>query len=317
MGEACKFQPRPVSSFPLILWRSLLVSLFVPDKVEVSVRIMGTTVITLDDVRALELKEEQEESILAMLGIIGTFLNLFVIVFVYIYTTLWSCQRKGFSQSSSNQTGGKLRNRGQRTSLDGDRQVLPWMPSPHREVGGWTEWLRMMMIMMMKKKKPYCQITAMSQGDNKWLGDAVDVKKTPCWTDKPITMDREGIRTLCWSTSTFSRWTNWKNWCFSFSLYLTWNVLDLVIVWRASTCHREKQNQWQLGTATEMATGCPPGAKTATEVLCGGNNEAALYRQMNSSHDCSLSLCSTNRYDTSPRCWGWHSRNHLNMEVFL
>lgn len=50
---------------------------------------MGTTVITLDDVRALELKEEQEESILAMLGIIGTFLNLFVIVFVYIYTTLW------------------------------------------------------------------------------------------------------------------------------------------------------------------------------------------------------------------------------------
>lgn len=50
---------------------------------------MGTTVVTLDDVRALEVKEEQEESILAMLGIIGTFLNLFVIVFVYIYTTLW------------------------------------------------------------------------------------------------------------------------------------------------------------------------------------------------------------------------------------
>lgn len=50
---------------------------------------MGTTVITLDDVRELELKEEQEESILAMLGIIGTFLNLFVIVFVYIYTTFW------------------------------------------------------------------------------------------------------------------------------------------------------------------------------------------------------------------------------------
>lgn len=50
---------------------------------------MGTTVVTLDDVRALEVKEEQEESILALLGIIGTFLNLFVIVFVYIYTTLW------------------------------------------------------------------------------------------------------------------------------------------------------------------------------------------------------------------------------------
>lgn len=49
---------------------------------------MGTTVITLEDVQTLEVKEEQEESILAMLGIIGTFLNLFVIVFVYIYTTL-------------------------------------------------------------------------------------------------------------------------------------------------------------------------------------------------------------------------------------
>lgn len=49
---------------------------------------MGTTVVTLEDVQALEAKEEQEESILAMLGIIGTFLNLFVIVFVYIYTTL-------------------------------------------------------------------------------------------------------------------------------------------------------------------------------------------------------------------------------------
>lgn len=49
---------------------------------------MGTTVITLDDVQALEAKVEQEESILALLGIIGTFLNLFVIVFVYIYTTL-------------------------------------------------------------------------------------------------------------------------------------------------------------------------------------------------------------------------------------
>lgn len=55
---------------------------------ELSISTMGTTVITLDDVRALELKEEQEESFLALLGIVGTFLNLFVIVFVYIYTTL-------------------------------------------------------------------------------------------------------------------------------------------------------------------------------------------------------------------------------------
>lgn len=50
---------------------------------------MGRTVLTPEDVRQLEVKEEQEESILAMLGIVGTFLNLFVIVFVYIYTTLW------------------------------------------------------------------------------------------------------------------------------------------------------------------------------------------------------------------------------------
>lgn len=62
---------------------------------------MGTTVITLEDVQALEVKEEQEESILAMLGIIGTFLNLFVIVFVYIYTTLWgSKQNKDFLKFS-------------------------------------------------------------------------------------------------------------------------------------------------------------------------------------------------------------------------
>ncbi|XP_072842727.2 protein TUNAR [Pogona vitticeps] len=33
-------------------------------------------------------KESKEESILAMLGIIGTILNLIVIIFVYIYTTL-------------------------------------------------------------------------------------------------------------------------------------------------------------------------------------------------------------------------------------
>ncbi|KAG7222243.1 hypothetical protein INR49_016401 [Caranx melampygus] len=57
-------------------------------RLRLSVWIMGTTVVTLEDVQALEAKEEQEESILAMLGIIGTFLNLFVIVFVYIYTTL-------------------------------------------------------------------------------------------------------------------------------------------------------------------------------------------------------------------------------------
>ncbi|XP_074147469.1 protein TUNAR isoform X1 [Sminthopsis crassicaudata] len=38
--------------------------------------------------RGSQEKENKEESILAMLGIIGTILNLIVIIFVYIYTTL-------------------------------------------------------------------------------------------------------------------------------------------------------------------------------------------------------------------------------------
>ncbi|KAM8946982.1 protein TUNAR-like [Pelodytes ibericus] len=46
------------------------------------------TVAAAAEVRRQEEKEEKEESILAMLGIMGTVLNLFVIVFVYIYTTL-------------------------------------------------------------------------------------------------------------------------------------------------------------------------------------------------------------------------------------
>ncbi|KAM6427590.1 uncharacterized protein PHA67_002730 isoform 1-T1 [Liasis olivaceus] len=36
----------------------------------------------------LESKEDQEERVLAMLGIVGTILNLLVIIFVYIYTTI-------------------------------------------------------------------------------------------------------------------------------------------------------------------------------------------------------------------------------------
>ncbi|KAJ1108219.1 hypothetical protein NDU88_005601 [Pleurodeles waltl] len=35
-----------------------------------------------------ESKEDREERILAMLGIFGTVLNLLVIIFVYIYTTI-------------------------------------------------------------------------------------------------------------------------------------------------------------------------------------------------------------------------------------
>lgn len=41
-----------------------------------------------DDENGNQEKESKEESILAMLGIIGTILNLLVIIFVYIYTTL-------------------------------------------------------------------------------------------------------------------------------------------------------------------------------------------------------------------------------------
>ncbi|XP_058847772.1 protein TUNAR [Acipenser ruthenus] len=41
-----------------------------------------------DEEKGIQEKESKEESILAMLGIIGTVLNLFVIIFVYIYTTL-------------------------------------------------------------------------------------------------------------------------------------------------------------------------------------------------------------------------------------
>lgn len=41
-----------------------------------------------DEDRGGQEKESKEESVLAMLGIIGTILNLIVIIFVYIYTTL-------------------------------------------------------------------------------------------------------------------------------------------------------------------------------------------------------------------------------------
>ncbi|XP_055719497.1 protein TUNAR-like isoform X1 [Salvelinus fontinalis] len=41
-----------------------------------------------DEETGMQDKEGTEESILAMLGIIGTILNLVVIIFVYIYTTL-------------------------------------------------------------------------------------------------------------------------------------------------------------------------------------------------------------------------------------
>lgn len=38
--------------------------------------------------RPPECKEDREERVLAMLGIVGTILNLLVIIFVYVYTTI-------------------------------------------------------------------------------------------------------------------------------------------------------------------------------------------------------------------------------------
>ncbi|XP_058843815.1 protein TUNAR-like isoform X1 [Acipenser ruthenus] len=52
----------------------------------VSVKMVNT--VGNDEEKGIQEKESKEESILAMLGIIGTVLNLFVIIFVYIYTTL-------------------------------------------------------------------------------------------------------------------------------------------------------------------------------------------------------------------------------------
>ncbi|OCT68002.1 hypothetical protein XELAEV_18039298mg [Xenopus laevis] len=42
----------------------------------------------LNPIIQVESNEDREERVLAMLGIIGTILNLLVIIFVYIYTTI-------------------------------------------------------------------------------------------------------------------------------------------------------------------------------------------------------------------------------------
>ncbi|XP_056445958.1 protein TUNAR-like [Gadus chalcogrammus] len=41
-----------------------------------------------DEESGIQDREGKEESILALLGIVGTILNLAVIIFVYLYTTL-------------------------------------------------------------------------------------------------------------------------------------------------------------------------------------------------------------------------------------
>lgn len=121
---------------------------------------MGTTVITLDDVRALEVKEEQEESILAMLGIIGTFLNLFVIVFVYIYTTLWVAKAEERTSTRKAEVSS--------TERLLYRRSVTWKSTPETGGENWTDWLRTWW-----RKKPYWQTTGMHWGDNKGLEDVV------------------------------------------------------------------------------------------------------------------------------------------------
>lgn len=54
-----------------------------------------------EDEKGNQEKESKEESILAMLGIIGTILNLVVIIFVYIYTTLWTAEASQWRQLTS------------------------------------------------------------------------------------------------------------------------------------------------------------------------------------------------------------------------
>ncbi|XP_056624139.1 protein TUNAR-like [Triplophysa dalaica] len=59
----------------------------VKGKPQTSPKKMVNSAVSEEETRIQD-KESKEESILAMLGIIGTILNLIVIIFVYIYTTL-------------------------------------------------------------------------------------------------------------------------------------------------------------------------------------------------------------------------------------
>ncbi|XP_077094273.1 protein TUNAR [Siphateles boraxobius] len=65
----------------------MLCKIGVKGKLQTSPRKMVNTALS-DEEKGIQDKESKEESILAMLGIIGTILNLVVIIFVYIYTTL-------------------------------------------------------------------------------------------------------------------------------------------------------------------------------------------------------------------------------------
>lgn len=60
-----------------------------PQQVALQVRVRLTDITMLHSRQYEdEDSDDQEERILAMLGIIGTVLNLLVVIFVYIYTTI-------------------------------------------------------------------------------------------------------------------------------------------------------------------------------------------------------------------------------------
>lgn len=93
-----------------------------------------------DEEKGIQDKESKEESILAMLGIIGTILNLLVIIFVYIYTTLWllsTCRliaanldAMGNTLEKSSLTGGGLESSLRDRQETSTRHSFRWLRPP-------------------------------------------------------------------------------------------------------------------------------------------------------------------------------------------
>ncbi|KAI7804359.1 hypothetical protein IRJ41_007225 [Triplophysa rosa] len=84
--SAC-FRKTIISRMSHVRFILMLCKTGVKGKSQTSPRKMINTAVSEEEKRIQD-KESKEESILAMLGIIGTILNLIVIIFVYIYTTL-------------------------------------------------------------------------------------------------------------------------------------------------------------------------------------------------------------------------------------
>lgn len=81
-------------SLPRVVWiNDLLLCCLFPLQVSLGrkIKTFATKMVITsgsDEDRGGQERESKEESVLAVLGIIGTVLNLIVIIFVYIYTTL-------------------------------------------------------------------------------------------------------------------------------------------------------------------------------------------------------------------------------------